>query len=220
MKKFTQLTFMAICLFSSSLYAEAVYSEEIYSGAAYSKAVQAEERYASYLSLLGFTLEKTQLHHIQQTLGNAPIHQHGNGLNASPRICYYDKTNNATLSFESGPQGGKNLRLLSFSVVSGNENHNSCGLLRLTENDLTLGGLSLGVIFDSAKKTLPQPWEYIKGYGYLHKHFNRRPFSQREIRRFNVKDLNTAFWSISIYIEVFKDDDVITGFKISKLTSW
>jgi len=173
-----------------------------------------------YLSILGFKLEETHLSTIQEKLGQAPIHRQGTGANAVPRICYYDETNKATIYFESSPMGGQKLRLMSFTILATNEQHDFCGILRLTETSLRVGELALGGEINTVTKLLPQPIEYIKGYGYLHKHFSTTPFSAADIKRLNVSNLRTAFWSVSIYIEVFESHNIVDGFKVSKLTSW
>lgn len=173
-----------------------------------------------YLSILGFELERSHLLSIRKKLGEAPIHQSGAGANITSSICYFDETNKATIFFESNPMGGKNMRLMNFTVLAGNPQHNTCGKLQLAEISLHVGELVLGRDINKVTKSLPQPVEYIKGYGYLHKHFSRIPFSEADIQRLNISDLRTAFWSVSIYIEIFEHQNRVTGFKVTKLTSW
>lgn len=180
----------------------------------------ASDTYDPYLSLMDFKLEETNLYKIQEKLGNSSIQQ-SMAMNG-PRytICYFLNKNNATIFFESGVMGGKQHQLLAYTVKTGIEKADECIPLLSSENNIHLGELGLGKEINVVKRLLPQPVEEISGYGYLHKHFYRIPFSKEDIERSGVKDMANAFWSVSIFIEIFESQGKVTGYKVSKQTSW
>lgn len=180
----------------------------------------ASDTYDPYLSLMGFKLEETDLYKIQEKLGNSSIQQSMAMNGPHYAICYFLNKNNATIFFESGVMGGKQHQLLAYTVKSGIEKADGCTSLLSSENNIHLGELDLGKEINVVKKSLPQPVEDIPGYGYLHKHFYRKPFSKKDIERSGVKDMANAFWSVSIFIEIFENQGTVNGYKVSKQTSW
>jgi len=180
----------------------------------------ASNNYDQYLSLMGFKLEETDLYKIQEKLGDNDIQQTVNVTGPKYSICYFIDNNKTTIQFESGVMGGRQHQLLAYSVRIDKDKPKECGTLSVSDKSIDLGVLRLGNDINVVKKSLPQPVEDIPGYGYLHKHFYQIPFSTKDIERTGVKDMSQAFWSVSIYIEVFENQGKVTGYKISKQTSW
>lgn len=179
----------------------------------------ASDSHNQYLSLMGFKLEETNLYKIQEKLGDTPIQQSMTIYGPHYSICYFVNKNNATVFFESGTMGGKQHQLLAYAVKTGADKNDGCMPL-LSSKNIELGALSLGKEISLVKKSLPQPVEDIPGYGYLHKHFDKLPFSKKDIERTGVEDMSQAFWGVSIFIEVFEIQGKVTGYKVSKQTSW
>jgi len=178
----------------------------------------ATDVYAPYLSLLGFKLEESTLYEIKEELGDATIIQSGNVTKSDFSICYTSGKN--TIYFNSNEMGGNRHRLLSFSVKNYIHKQEQCGHLTVHDSDLQLGNIKIGTNIKTVISLIPQPVENIKGYGYLHKHYSKLPFSEKDIERTRVKNMDHAFWSVLIFIEVFTENDKINGFKVSKSTSW
>jgi len=87
--------------------------------------------YESYTSLLGFKLEKTNLHKIINKLGHTTIRHTGDAANSYYGICYVSKENNISVYFESGEMGGNEHTLLSFRVKNKVEKAHECGILKV-----------------------------------------------------------------------------------------
>lgn len=180
----------------------------------------ASDNYEQYLSLLGFKLEETDLFKVKEKLGDSEIKQSMDVTGPKYSICYFINKDKTTVHFESGLMGGKQHQLLAFSVKYGTNKSEGCSALAVSGIETHLGVLHLGEKIKLVKKALPQPVEDIPGHGYLHKHFYKRPFSKKDIQRTGVKDMSQAFWSVSIFIEVFESQGKVTGYKVSKQTSW
>ncbi|TPW17879.1 MAG: hypothetical protein FD130_489 [Halothiobacillaceae bacterium] len=182
----------------------------------FSFTVDAVEGYDRYLSLMGMTLEETNLHAIREKLGNTPLKNDDDSYS----ICYSSKQSNATLFFGSNELGGSKQRLLNFYVKNGVAAEDQCTAITADPKLFRLGAIELGKDINTVKRQLPQPVEEIKERGLLHRYYGKIPFSKKEIERLQVEDLNHAFWSLLLFIEVFEEQGVVSGYKVSKLTSW
>jgi len=181
-----------------------------------SVAVQATDE---YLTLLGFELEKTNLFEIQKKLGEVPIKQTGDAGDSYYGICYLSKENNAIVYFESGEMGGSDHTLLSFVVKNTLEKSQQCGELKNNIGDLMLGVIKLGRSIDEVRKELPQPVKVVAD-GLEYRQMTRLPFTKEDIARMKIKDMNEAYWDVSVTIRVFEENGTITGYEVSKVTSW
>jgi len=180
----------------------------------------ASDRYEQYLALLGFELEKSNLIEIQEMLGQAPINHSGDAGGSYYGLCYVLPKQEITVYFESGEMGGNKHDLLSFAVKSSVENKLKCGELSNTSlKDIKVGILSVGEKIDTIKSKLPQPISK-QPYGYLHKNFGQRPFTQDDIKMTQVEDMKYAFWDVFTSIEVYEKNGLVSGYKVSRVTSW
>ena len=188
----------------------------------YVASVYASDVYDQYLSLLGFKLEETDLVKIRKKLGNAPIKHTGDAGGSYSGLCYVSPKDNVTVYFESGEMGGGNHTLLSFVVKNSLEKLQKCGNLAIHNkgsNIFKVGVLELGKDIKHVKLLLPQPVIDTPN-GIQHKHFGKIPFTKEDIERTQVQDMEYAFWDVFISIEVFEKNDVVNGYKVSKITSW
>ena len=181
-----------------------------------STAVQATDE---YLTLLGFKLEKTNLFEIQKRLGNVPIKHAGDAGDSYYGICYLSRENNATVYFESGEMGGHEHTLLNFVVKNALEKSQKCGELKNNIGDLRLGVIKLGKSIDEVRKELPQPVKVVAD-GLEYRQMTRLPFTKEDIERTKIKDLNEAYWDVSVTIRVFEENGTVSGYEVSKVTSW
>ena len=174
-----------------------------------------------YYSLLGFELEKTNLFEIQKKLGNVPMKHTGDAGGSYYSICYVSKKANVTVYFESGEMGGDEHTLLGFTVKNSLENHQICGNLDTykTKNNFNIGEIKLGEEIKNIQKLIPLPMKEISN-GIKYQTSFQTPFTQEDINRTNVKDMNFAFWDTVVTIKIFANNGIINRFSIYKVTSW
>lgn len=183
-------------------------------------ALVASDKYDQYLTLLGFKLEKANLLNIREKLGEAPINHSGDAGGSYYGLCYVLPKDNVTVYFESGEMGGKSHDLSSFVVRNSIEKKLKCGVLANTNlTEVKVGILEIGKNIESVKIKLPQPISK-KSYGLQHKNFGQRPFSEADIKMTQVEDMNSAFWEVFTLIEVYEQNGLVSGYKVSRLTSW
>lgn len=185
-----------------------------------SGAAVASDEYGEYLTLLGFKLEESNLIDIRNELGNTAIQHSGDAGDAYYGLCYVLPKDNITIIFESGEMGGKNHSLLSFVVKNATEKSKKCGILANTgSKEVKVGILELGKNIESIKSLLPQPVTDTP-FGFEHKNFGQKPFSEEDIKMTQVEDMKSAFWDVFTSIEVYVHNGVINGYKVSRVTSW
>ena len=182
--------------------------------------VHAANNYDPYLSFIGQKLEGTTLSKISKELGETPIVHSGSIRGPIYTICYTTKNKAETVFFESGVMGGSQHQLLSYSVMNSKDRTQECAPLPAASTNLHIGVLHLGAKMSELKGKLPQPLEKIDGYGYLHKYSWKIPFTAKDIERTKVENMEHAFWTTTLYIEVFESKGFVTGYKVSKQTAW
>lgn len=180
----------------------------------------ASDKYEQYLSLLGFRLENANLINIREKLGEAPINHSGDAGGSYYGLCYVLPKHNITIYFESGEMGGKSHDLSSFVVRNAVEKKLKCGVLASTNlTEVKVGDLEIGKNIESVKIKLPQPISK-KPYGLQHKNFGQRPFSEADIKMTQVEDMKSALWDVFTSIDVYERNGLVSGYKVSRLTSW
>ena len=175
-----------------------------------------------YTTLLGFQLEKNNLHQIQEKLGYTPIRLTGDAGGTIYKLCYISKKNNITINFESGELGGKNHELLGFSVMNSIENSQECREIKLKDNwakNTNIGVIKLGESFISVVSKLPKPTKRILG-GIEYQHVRKIPFTKEEIIKLKVEKLEYAFYSELTTIKVFNKNNIVSGYEVWKVTTW
>ena len=180
----------------------------------------ASEKYEPYITFLGFKLEKDNLTNIKEKLGEAPINHSGDAGDSYYALCYVLPKHNITIYFESGEMGGHNHDLLSFMVKKSKEDKLQCGALtNISLSDIEVGILKIGKDKNSIKTKLPQPISK-KPFGIQHKNFGKNPFSEEDIKRMQVENMEYAFWDVFTSIEVYEQNGFISGYKVSRVTSY
>ena len=172
-----------------------------------------------YLTLLGFELEKTTLSEIQSRLGTAPIKHTGDAAEAYYGICYLSREHNATVYFESGEMGGPEHTLLGFAVRNTMEKSQICGDLKTDQTNLTLGAIEPGRNIDDVRRELPQPVKNISN-GIQYQQLTQVPFTKKEVESMQIQEMRHAFWDVTVTIRVFEDNGTVSGYEVSKVTSW
>jgi len=173
----------------------------------------------AYWTLLGFELEKTTLFDIQKKLGEAPIRHAGDAAASSYEVCYQSPEHRATLSFLSGEMGGPDHTLLGFAVRSTEKKRRDCGSLTADQTLLKLGVLELGKNIDAVRRSLPQPVRTLPD-GLEYHHITKLPFTPEERERMHIENPGDAYWDVSVAIRVYEANGRITGYEVSKVTSW
>ena len=182
-------------------------------------ATYADSVYDKHISLMGFKLEETNLYKIREVLGSVPIIHTGDAADSYYGICYTSKPYNITVHFESGEMGGNQHTLLSFVVTNSVDQSNNCGDLTVKPKALKLGSIMLGKDINSIKGFLPQPLKIIDG-GIVHQHISKIPFSKNDISKYQLLDLKNACWYTSIAIEIVGVKNLISSYRVSKITTW
>lgn len=178
----------------------------------------AEESINSYLAFSGFELGKTTIHDVLKLYGAAEIYQEGDAGDSYTAICYHYPKQNVTVYFESGEMGGGEA-LLSYKFVTGLEHKFPCG--NINEEDgasLKLASLKIGMKTESALSSLPKNTHAKERLTFTY--WKKIPFTQEEIVRNKVKDMQYAFWDEIIAIEIHDENGLVNGFSVSKVTSW
>ena len=171
-----------------------------------------------YFSFMGFKLEEVELSEIESKLGNALTHQKGDAAYSYTAICYRIPKNRVTVYFESGEMGGGRT-LLSYRVVEEADPDFTCGQSNseVLENYNT-GVLAIGNDIDKTIGLLPGGIESREGLLFLY--HTKIPFTEAQIKKFEVQDMNYAYWDQSVTIELFPINNSINGFRVTKVTSW
>jgi len=180
----------------------------------------ASDKYEQFLTLLGFKLENANLINIREKLGEAPINHSGDAGGSYYGLCYVLPKHNVTVYCGAGEMGGKSHDLSSFVVKNSIERKLKCGVLANTNlAEAKVGILEIGKNIESVKIKLPQPISN-KPYGLQHKNFGQRPFSEADIKMTQVEDMKSAFWDVFTSIDVYTQNGLVSGYKVSRLTSW
>jgi hypothetical protein len=181
--------------------------------------VAAYDGYEKYLSLLGFKLEETNLNEIRKELGASNIIHTGDAAASYYALCYVSPDEKKMIIFESGEMGGGDHTLLSFIVKKANQDAKNCSKLGKAYTNYDVGVLSVGQNFEAVRREMPQPITETKN-GVQHKHFGKIPFTKKEIEKHSVQDMKYANWDVSIFIDVYIKQGIVSGYKVSKVTSW
>ncbi|MES9855410.1 MAG: hypothetical protein ABW166_02235 [Sedimenticola sp.] len=181
--------------------------------------VLADSTIDDYFYLLGFKLEESTIQNVIDSLGEAGIHREGDAASSYTGVCYQNSKLETTVYFESGEMGGTYKRLLSFQVHSKPVRDYPCGVLTdEMAKKLSIGNLKLGSEIDKVVSSLPQN-TYAKDnltFSYLKK----IPFTEEEIEKFEVKRKEYAFWDQFSQIDIFTENTKVSGYSVSKVTSW
>jgi hypothetical protein len=171
-----------------------------------------------YFRFMGFQLEKTELSEIRKELGDAPIHQEGDAANSYTAICYRIPQKNITVYFESGEMGGSRT-LLGYRVVKEAKPDFPCGHSRkeIIEN-YNIGALVIGNNFDKTIGLLPSGVKAQEGYSFIY--LTKIPFTNEEIKRLDVRDMKYAYWDQSVTIVLYPRESTLSGYRVTKVTSW
>jgi len=172
----------------------------------------------SYFVFMGFELEETELAEIQEVLGIAPTHQEGDAAYSYTAICYRVPGGNVTVYFESGEMGGGR-RLLSYRIVEEEKSDFKCGNTQKKRiNEYKIGALEIGKGIENTIASLPSEIESRDGNDFYY--YKKIPFTEEEIKRLEVKNMKYAFWDQSITIQLFSTGDAVSGYRVTKITSW
>ncbi len=173
---------------------------------------------SSYFTFMGFTLESTELSEIQEAMGVAPIYQRGDAAESYSVICYRLPKDNITVYFESGEMGGGTI-LLSYRVANESSPDFTCAnATNARIRDFNVGALVIGSKTNVVISSLPKGYIADGKLGFSY--FTKIQFTKEQIAKYEVEDMQYAFWDQSVNIEIIADGNVLNGFRVSKVTSW
>lgn len=176
------------------------------------------ENLESYFRFMGFELEKDDLTGIQKILGTAPTHQEGDAANSYTAICYRVAGENLTVYFESGEMGGGSI-LLGYRVIAEDSPDFRCGSTDSRKiNEYKIGVLEIGAEIEDIIESLPGEIESRDGNNIYY--YKKVPFTDEEIERLEVKNMKYAFWDQSVTIQLFSAGNLVSGYRVVKVTSW
>jgi len=178
----------------------------------------AGESLDQYFNFMGFTLEESKIADVLQKMGDTVVHKEGDAANSYTGVCYFYPKDKVTVYFESGEMGGGET-ILSYKVIQNYDSKYPCKAIDTAlPKSFGMGNLKLGKDIKHTIDSLPPNIEYRKNLTFSY--YNKNPFSKEDIDRTKVKDMQYAFWDQSVTIQLFSKQDIVTGYSITKITSW
>ena len=109
--------------------------------------------------------------------------------------------------------------LLSYKVMKNFESKYPCKTIQAGPNtSFGIGKLKLGNDLERTISSLPQ--DIDSRDKLVFSYYTKIPFSKEDIVRTKVKDMKYAFWDQSVSIRLFPENNTVTGYSITKVTSW
>jgi len=178
----------------------------------------AGENLEQYFNLMGFTLEESKISDVLKMMGDTVVHKEGDAANSYTGVCYFYPKNNVTVYFESGEMGGGET-ILSYKVIQSHESKYPCETIKTAPSKyFEIGNLKLGKDLKDTIDSLPPNVDSRKNL--IFSYHTKIPFSKEDIARTKVEDMEYAFWDQSVTIQLFSEQNIVTGYSISKITSW